>query len=132
MSQIAVTCIALAVYFESRGEPEMGQRYVAHTVINRSKDYDDEMSACRAVFDEYQFSWTVEFGYSKSVWTMIVRARKHVKNMSAWKKSIHIARVAANRKSDITGGVRYFNEKSMGVRYKTKTRPKTIGNHIFY
>jgi spore germination cell wall hydrolase CwlJ-like protein len=48
--------LTLTVYYESRGEPEKCQRYVADVVMNRSPDMDVR----KTVLAPYQFSWVPE------------------------------------------------------------------------
>ena len=33
-----VTCLAIAIYFEARGEPDVGQIAVGNVIVNRTKD----------------------------------------------------------------------------------------------
>lgn len=131
MISLAATCLALTVYFESRGEPSMGQHYVAHVVMNRSTDYE-EKKVCAAVFDRKQFSWVNDLKRSKDLSVMAGRAFKNVFDRKAWDRSLAVAEIVINRRRDITHGAMYFNEKRMGVRYTTNTRPKRIGNQIYY
>jgi spore germination cell wall hydrolase CwlJ-like protein len=40
-----LTCLFIAIYFEARGEPELGQAAVAHVILNRvaSERYPDDI-----------------------------------------------------------------------------------------
>ena len=51
-------CMAVAVYFEARGEPLQGQYAVAEVVMNRVADtrYPDDV--CGVVFEHKAFSFT--------------------------------------------------------------------------
>lgn len=53
-------CMARNIYFEARGEPVEGQEAVADVVLNRvkSKYYPDTI--CEVVYQEKQFSWTID------------------------------------------------------------------------
>jgi len=131
MISLAATCLALTVYFESRGEPSMGQHYVAHVVMNRSKDYEED-KVCASVFDKKQFSWVSDLRQSKDLSVMTKRALKNVLNKEDWNKSLEVAEKVINRKRDITHGAMFFNEKRMGIRYATNVKPRRIGNQIYY
>ena len=52
-----ITCLAVAIYFEARGEPPAGQTAVAHVIMNRveSTRYPDD--ACAVVKQKHQFSF---------------------------------------------------------------------------
>jgi N-acetylmuramoyl-L-alanine amidase len=54
----AVTCVAITIYHESRGEPERGRIAVAVVVRNRMRER--HLSACAVVFEPWQFSFTAE------------------------------------------------------------------------
>lgn len=55
---LAVTCLALTIYYEARDQPLAGQLAVAEVVLNRveSKRYPDDI--CSVVWQEKQFSFT--------------------------------------------------------------------------
>ena len=50
-------CVALAVYYESRGETIRGQRAVASVVMNRARSGRFPESACGVLFQRSQFSF---------------------------------------------------------------------------
>ena len=54
----ALTCMAVAIFFEARGEPLEGQYAVADVILNRVEDtrYPDDV--CSVVFEPYAFSFT--------------------------------------------------------------------------
>ena len=54
----ALTCIALAVYFEARSEPIAIQQMVADVVLNRVEDKRYPNDVCAVVWEPKQFSWT--------------------------------------------------------------------------
>ena len=50
-----VDCLASAIYYESRGEPEIGQRAVAHVILNRT--VYRKKSVCEVIAEPRQFSF---------------------------------------------------------------------------
>ena len=46
-----IMCIAVAIYFEARGEPLAGRFAVAEVVINRMRDPRYPGDACSVVYD---------------------------------------------------------------------------------
>ena len=56
MIEMAITCLALNLYHEARGEPEIGQWAVAQVTMNRAEH--DPAKVCDTVFKPRQFSWT--------------------------------------------------------------------------
>ena len=119
-------CLALAIFFESRNQPIEGQKAVANVVLNRL-ERDKKSSVCDVVYKPSQFSWTVEKGKPH-------KAKEKAKKIDskAWKKSLIIANASLAASSDNTNGAIYFNTIKLGVRYRTKTRPKYFGQHVFY
>ena len=53
----ALFCLAMAIYFEARGEPMVGQVAVAQVVINRVTDYRYPDDVCAVVKEGYYYSW---------------------------------------------------------------------------
>ena len=51
-------CLAVAVFFEARGEPTMGQYAVAEVIMNRVEDDRYPDTVCGVVFQDHQFSFT--------------------------------------------------------------------------
>lgn len=50
-------CLALAIYFEARGEPIEGQYAVAEVIVNRTHDEDFPDNVCAVVKQKNQFSF---------------------------------------------------------------------------
>jgi len=53
-----IECLAVNIYHEARGEPQLGQEMVAQVVVNRMKKKWWPETACGVVRQAYQFSWT--------------------------------------------------------------------------
>lgn len=54
----SLMCLAVAVYFEARGEPLQGQYAVAEVVMNRVADDRYPDTVCGVVFERKAFSFT--------------------------------------------------------------------------
>ena len=132
----ALTCMAVAIYFEASGEPLAGQLAVGNVIINRVMDerYPDDV--CEVITqgklgskpasivrrDQCQFSFYCD-GLSDEP-----------KDNEAFEFAVDIARhVLAGIWLDQTDGATHYH--SIDVRplwSKTKTRVVRIENHIFY
>jgi len=115
----ALLCLALNVYYESRGEPLQGQYAVAHVTLNRVKQNHSDI--CTEVFKRGQFSWT----------------RYKFKIPSDKDESWKIAKVVARKvvtTKDNTGGATYFHSKRCRntTIFKGKSVTSKIGGHVFY
>jgi spore germination cell wall hydrolase CwlJ-like protein len=92
---VILTCIALTVYHEARGEPYESQFAVASTVINRAvKNHAGD--TCRAAFADKQFSWT-EWGYDRK--RKCLTARGKPTDDLAWRRSLSVANDAVYRRT---------------------------------
>ena len=104
-------CVADTVYYEARGEGEVGMRAVAHVIYNRAKEKG--VSPCIIVRQPNQFAR----GPSKPRDTLWQKAR----------------RIAQNPGFDITKGATYFHNLSVRPYWIRRFQVTyTWGNHIFY
>lgn len=111
-----ITCLAKAVYHESRGEPTAGQYAVAKTVINRTTNKNFPSTICGVVYQPYQF-------------TGIQRLR--VKDKKAFDKAMDVAYDVLNMQGKHKFKALYFHTRQVSPKWK-RTRIAKIGNHIFY
>ena len=120
-------CLALALYWEARGESERGKTAVGWTILNRERSRDFPSSVCGVVFEggetpPCQFSWWCD---GKS---------DRPKDNHSWIRSkVLAARLLTNPPPDPTSGALFFHSTSISVPWtRPRTRTARIGNHIFY
>ncbi len=120
-------CLALALYWEARGEPERGKVAVGWTILNRERSPAFPSSVCSVVFDggetpPCQFSWWCD---GKS---------DRPRDRTSWIRSqVLAARLLTDPPPDPTRGALFFHSTSISVPWKRpRTRTARIGNHIFY
>ena len=53
----AVACLAMAIYFEARGEPMVGQVAVAQVIMHRVADHRYPDNVCDVVKQGHYYSW---------------------------------------------------------------------------
>lgn len=132
-------CLAVMIFGEARGEPELGQVAVAFTSVNRAK----KGTLCQVILAPKQYSVFNNDPHLKSAATTlhILPIRKNPIDQKNWEQALHIAKkVIAKKVPDPTnGGTHYLSEKVM--IQKGYTFPKwssefkltaTIANHKFY
>lgn len=114
-------CIAIGVYYESKGEPLTGQLAVADVILNRTSSGRFPTSACGVLTQRSQFSF-VKGGRLPDVDT----------SRPAWKTAVAIARIARDElwKSPAQGAL-FFHARRVSPNWG-KTRVASLGNHIFY
>ncbi len=114
-------CLAVAVYFESKGEPLAGQLAVAQVMLNRSVSGRFPETLCGVVRQPGQFSF-VRHGQFP-----------HIPESShAWHTAMAIAEIARGELwQPVVGKAVFFHAKRVSPRWHA-TQVASLGNHIFY
>ena len=114
-------CLAVAVYFESKGESLAGQLAVAEVILNRAASGRFASTVCGVVTQRSQFSF-VRGGRLPSV----------NRESRDWQEAVAIARIAKEELADSgVGHALFFHARRVSPGW-TMTRVATIGNHVFY
>lgn len=118
-------CLALALYWEARGESEAGMVAVGWTILNRTRSVDFPPTPCDVVFEggerpPCQFSWWCD---GKS---------DRPGDRALWATALDTAgSVLAGRVTDPTGGALFFHNTAIERPWQ-RTRTAQIGRHVFY
>jgi spore germination cell wall hydrolase CwlJ-like protein len=113
-------CLAVGVFFESKGEPLAGQLAVAKTIINRTKSGRFPKSICGVLTQAGQFSF-VRGGTVPSA-----------EGRAGWSTAVAVAKVAAEDLWDgAADGALYFHARRVSPGWRM-TKVAAIGNHVFY
>lgn len=120
LEMAVVTCLAMNIYHEARGEPIDAQMLVAEVTINRAEERGE--TVCEVVWEDDQFSWTSD---GKS---------DRPKDLEAFSQSVIIAQQALSNPSALLGsGANHYHEASIHPAWADRmTRIGRYGNHIFY
>ena len=117
-------CLAQNMYFESRGESQVGQEFVAWVTLNRVMDPEFPNDICSVVWQGSQFSWTHD-GKSDTP-----------TDPAAWAQAQAIAEetlLAYGVDRDPTEGATYFHAHHVNPPWAQKfERVVRIDSHIFY
>ncbi len=118
-----VTCLAQAVYFESRGEPLEGQLAVARVIVNRSQSPQFPSDYCSVVTQRGQFSF-VKGG----------RIPAAPQSTRAWERAQAVARIAHQElwQSEVNDALFFHATYVRPSWARTKLARATIDSHIFY
>jgi spore germination cell wall hydrolase CwlJ-like protein len=114
-------CLAENVYYESRGEPLVGQYAVAEVTMNRVASPDFPATVCAVVHARGAFSWTYRdslpepFGYE-------------------WRRARAVAgSVYDNREAPLVDGALFYHTTRVSPDWAaTRSQVALIGRHIFY
>lgn len=118
-----LNCVAVAVYFEARGEPLEGQLAVAEVVMNRASSGKYPSSWCAVVKQPWQFSF-VRRGQFPRV----------NESSQQWAKAQAIARIAAKQLADeLPDDVLWYHANYVSPSWGRRlSKVEQIGAHIFY
>lgn len=119
-------CLALNIYFESRGEPVEGQYAVADVTLNRVESDQFPDTICEVVYQRRQFSWTHQIRNPRD---------PRLSEREAWHDAqlyaIEIAQWDIMR--GVTGGATYFHANYVRPRWRHSfEQTEVIGVHRFY
>jgi N-acetylmuramoyl-L-alanine amidase len=125
-----ILCLQQNIYFEARGESELGQRAVAWVTLNRVTDARWGDTICDVVFAPNQFSWTSD-GISDQPDLDDEIERQ------AWEKAGRLSRVVIYRwalgMADPTDGADHYHASRIRPSWASAgERTAQIDNHIFY
>jgi spore germination cell wall hydrolase CwlJ-like protein len=122
-------CLAEAIYFEARSEPEDGQAAVAQVVLNRVRSGLYPTSVCGVVYQNRNRRFACQFSFACEGKSL------RINEADSWKTAVRIAR-------EVTFGQTYNEEVGAATHYhanyvrpfwaKRLKKMDVIGRHIFY
>ncbi|MEI2386515.1 cell wall hydrolase [Breoghania sp. JC706] len=122
-------CLAEAIYFESRGEPEAGQAAVAQVVLNRVKNPAYPSTICKVVYQNRTQRNSCQFSFACD------GVRDRIDSKDSWEEAQKIARemIAGKHWSDKVGASTHYHATYVRPRWARKMkRLEKIGRHVFY
>lgn len=122
-------CLAEAVYFEARSEPEDGQAAVAQVVLNRVKSGLYPSSICGVVYQNRNRHLACQFSFACEG-----RALR-VNEPEAWETAKRIANDVLDGKTyvaEVGGATHYHADYVRPYWAKRLKKMDVIGRHIFY
>ena len=114
-------CLAVGIYYESKGEPLIGQLAVGEVIANRVASPKFPSTYCGVLFQRGQFSF--------------IRGKKLPsvpRSSKAWQTAVAVAKIVdQDLKDSAADEALFFHAKRVSPRWRL-TRVASIGNHIFY
>lgn len=126
---VALTCLALAVYFEARSEPVKGQLAVAQVIVNRAESGEFPQNVCDVVSDG------VENGKHKCQFSFMCDGKpEDIKDQEAYRLALLVASVALSPGyHDPSRGATYYHAVGVDPSWARKMKKSAeIGEHVFY
>lgn len=113
-------CMAIAIYFEAKGEPLSGQLAVAKVILNRTKSSRFPKTVCSVVTQRGQFSF-VRGGRLPAI-----------PRNAQYRRAVAVARVALDDAWDSPASdAMYFHARHVAPSWR-RVQVAAIGNHLFY
>ena len=115
-------CLAVGIYFESKGEPLAGQLAVGHVIANRANSGGRfPQSYCGVLFQRGQFSFIRGRALPN-----VPRSSRH------WLNAVAVAKIVDQdlHRSPV-GNALFFHARYVSPKWRLK-RVASIGNHVFY
>ena len=122
-------CLAEAIYFEARGEPEAGQAAVAQVVLNRVRSGIFPTNVCAVVYQDRNRPYACQFSFACDGTSL------RVEEPDAWATATRIAQ-------EVVSGAAFNAKVAEALNYHADyvypdwagelRRVDRIGGHIFY
>jgi spore germination cell wall hydrolase CwlJ-like protein len=130
-SKTEMKCLAEAIYFEARGEPEQGRIAVAQVVLNRLKNPAYPSTICGVVYQNKNKRHRCQFSFACD------GIRDRITNKSAWVEAQALAKRVMDDDKHLyiadVGASTHYHATYVKPRWARKMAKKDkIGRHIFY
>ena len=122
-------CLAQAVYFESRSEPEEGQAAVAQVVLNRATSGLYPASICGVVYQNRTHYKACQFSFACEGRSL------RITEPEAWRTATRIADAVIGGQtylSDVGGATHYHANYVRPGWARRLVKMDVIGHHVFY
>jgi len=126
---LAHYCLATAVYFEARSEPQLGQLAVATVIVNRAKTSTYPSSICGVIYQGAHRRDACQFSFACDGRSDLPQDDR------AWETALAVAAraLAKERKQLILPSATHFHADNVNPSWSRSLRRVTkIGRHIFY
>ncbi|MDQ4059757.1 MAG: cell wall hydrolase [Pseudomonadota bacterium] len=132
----ALQCLAEAIYFEARGEPEEGQVAVAQVILNRVRSKLYPSGVCEVVYQNAERPNACQFSFACDKAAQAVRTvMARVRSPRAWAKARELAKQvgAGERWLPWVGNATHYHADYVKPRWRREmVKLAEIGRHSFY
>lgn len=128
-SERELKCLAEAVYFEARSEPERGQAGVAQVVLNRVRSGVYPSSVCGVVYQNRHRYLACQFTFACEGKSL------RINEQGSWRAAMRIAKDVAEGRTYLPGVGNATHYHANYVRpwwARHMDRREKVGKHIFY
>ncbi len=122
-------CLAEAIYFEARNEPEIGQAAVAQVVLNRVRSGLYPASVCGVVYQNRHRYLACQFSFACEGKSL------RITEPGPWQQAMRVARdvTAGKTYNSTVGGSTHYHANYVRPDWSRRLqKTEKIGTHIFY
>jgi hypothetical protein len=122
-------CMATAIYFEARGETELGQRAVAQVILNRVNDHRYPDSVCDVIYQNRHWRNRCQFSFACD------GKPERIRDQRSWALAMTVAEdaIVNDHYVDVVGGSTHYHATYVNPRWsRALRRIQRIGTHVFY
>ena len=122
-------CLARGVYFEARGETELGQAAVAQVILNRVRNPAYPATICGVVYQNKKWRNRCQFSFACD------GIRDRIRSPRAWKTAQRVAKGVTEGTIwlDKVGDATHYHAAYVRPRWaRAMKKTDRIGRHIFY
>jgi spore germination cell wall hydrolase CwlJ-like protein len=130
----ALLCVAMAIYFEARGEEQVeGRIAIAEVIENRVKDPRFPSDSCAVVRQGRYWDGVPIVGQCQFTFYCDGKA-EIINDYKSWLVALYIASQSLNGElATVTGGATHYHSKSVDPYWShTGELTQVIGSHLFY
>jgi len=126
-----LNCLALNVYYESRGEPIEGQYAVAEVTMNRVADQRYPNTICEAV---YQQKWDYLRKRYVGAFSWTELDDNAPPRGKSWARAVNVAELTySGRRANVLDGAVHYHADYIRPSWSRGKKPiARIGQHLFY
>jgi hypothetical protein len=122
-------CLAEAVYFEARSEPEAGQSAVAQVILNRVKSSLYPSTICGVVYQNRHRHLACQFTFACEGKSL------RINDQVSWRRAVRVSDAVLEGETylETVGGATHYHADYVNPRWASRLKRKdVIGRHIFY
>ncbi len=126
-----LSCLATAMYFEARGEPQDGQMAVGRVILNRAADRAYPSTVCGVVYQGANRRNGCQFSFACDGVPDRISDTRTYRQIEQRAKTL--LSCGTHCPGNIAARSTHFHSTSVRPRWSSKlTRLGRVGNHIFY
>ena len=132
-AQNDLSCLATAMYFEARGEPQDGQMAVGRVILNRAADGAYPSTVCGVVYQNANRRNACQFSFACDGVPDKIADTRTYRQIEQRAKTLLSCGTHCPQAGNIAAQSTHFHSTSVRPSWSSKlTRLGRVGNHIFY